>query len=134
MTKQGDKARARIAKRYPRVPIPAPETVVANGRAWIKVESARPWRPTAPGDVLIGEYVGRSTRPGDGGTVYGVITIRTEHGARTVSGVVISGLFESASPAEGATVRIVYKGEHRSLAERTYRDFELYLARDEMVP
>lgn len=124
-----DKIKARLARRFPGVEPPAGERLVADGRVWVKVPRPRAWRPTEPGAVLIGELVSRSTRPtGDGG-VYGVVTLRTDDGPVTVSGVVVSALFESAGAVAGTLVRIVYLGERTSQKFRTYRDFELYLAR-----
>ena len=134
-TKAGEKTRARLEKKFPRVKERPPEVVVAGGRAWVKVDRPTPWRPPHAGDELVGEYVGRSTRPSSHGTgVYGVITIRTNDGVFTLSGVVITSLFEAANPPSGAAVRIVYKGEqHAAMGGYAYRTYDLFLAKDEQA-
>lgn len=131
MSEQGDKVRARLEKRWPRIKGPAPEIVSVDGRAWAKVQAAKPWKPRGVGDVLIGEFVGHSIRQGATGS-YGVATLRTEVGTVTISGVVIRSLVEAANIPAGATVRVVYNGEQTGPAGRTWRDFDLFVAVDEL--
>lgn len=97
---------------------------------WTKVQAARPWKPRAVGDVLIGEFIGHSVRVGATGS-YGVVTLRTEVGTLTVSGVVIRSLFEAADVPKDALVRVVFNGEQTGPAGRTWRDFDLFVATDE---
>jgi hypothetical protein len=127
MSDQGDKVRARLEKRWPKINSPAPQTVEIDGRTWAKVQAARPWRPRSVGDVLIGEFIGHSVRAGATGS-YGVATLRTEVGTLTISGVVIRSLVEAADVPKGATVRVVYNGEQTGPAGRTWRDFDLFVA------
>jgi hypothetical protein len=107
----------------------APTTeLVADGARWRRVKGPRPWKPKHVGDVLVGRLLGRSTRPGDGGTTYGVATVEGPDGPVTVSGVVISGLLDAAGPLDPETkIRVVYIGSQTSTAGRTYKDFELYV-------
>jgi len=105
------------------------DVVVADGKVWQKVRGARPWRPQVSA-VLVGNFISKSTRPGDNGTVYGVITIQTEDNrAHTLTGVVITGLVESSGVEYGAKVRIVYLGQEQSGAGRTYRNYEMFVER-----
>jgi hypothetical protein len=130
VAKQGDKVRARLARTFPKQQQQGPgEVVVADGRIWVKVAAPRPWRPLEVGSVLVGELAGRSTKPTDNGGVYGVVTIKTDAGAFTVFGVVITSLFEAAACPTGAAVRIVYLGERVSGAGRVYRDYDLFLSK-----
>ena len=123
-------ARARIERRWPKIKTPEAEKMIAAGRVWTKVQAAKPWRPREIGDAMIGEFVARSERVTPTGS-YSVITLRTEQGALTVSGVVVSALFDAADPVQDQTVRIVYKGEQTSIAGRVWRDFDLFIATDE---
>lgn len=107
---------------------PVATELVADGARWRRVRGPRPWRPRQVGDVLVGRLLGRSTRPGEGGTTYGVATVEGPDGPVTVSGVVISGLLDAAGPlAPEARIRVVYVGSQTSTAGRTYKDFELYV-------
>lgn len=134
MSRQGDKIRTRLAKAFPKTQQAAGEVVVADGRVWTKVSAPKPWRPAEGGAVLVGELVGRSTRPGDNGKVYGVATIRdADGGTWTVSGVVITSLFEAAACGIGTAVRIVFKGEYPSAYGRPWRDYDLFLAKEEQA-
>jgi hypothetical protein len=110
------------------------EEIVANGHRWVKVNAARPWRPLGDGDVLIARYLTRAVRPGDNGTTYGVITLGTPEGALTISGIVISRLFDAAGDlAVGTLVRVVFMGEKISGAKRTYKDYDLYIEKDALA-
>ena len=104
------------------------EHLVADGRRWRRVRAPRPWKPRQVGDVLVGTVLARAVRPGSEGSSYGVTTLQTEDGAVTISGVVISSLFDAAGElASNVLVRVVYLGEQVSAANRTYKDFELYV-------
>jgi hypothetical protein len=115
-----------------RAPTPAPrpdDRIVADGRQWVRVRAPRRWQPRHDGDVLVGQFLSRTTRPGDNGSTYAVVTIGVGEGAVTIAGVVISSLFDAAGDLEhGTPVRIVYKGELTSIGSgRKYKDFELWL-------
>jgi len=129
----GDRIRARLRKRFPKVQPPPPEMVVAESRVWVKVRAPRPWKPKQLGDVLVGQLLARTTKVVKDESSYGVVVLQTEQGPLTIAGVVISSLFDASGAPIGATVRVVYRGEHVSLAGRKYRDFDLYLAQDEQV-
>lgn len=134
MTKQGAATRQRLERRFPRIQTPPPEHLVANGRAWVRVKAAKPWEPTGVGDALVGEFIGKTTRPGKNpGSTYGVITLRTAQGSLTISGTVISDLFQAQAIKEDQTVRVVYKGERVSAAQFTYKVYDLFLAADELT-
>lgn len=102
--------------------------LVAEGRRWRRVAGPRPWRPKHDGDVLIGRLLARSTKPGDGGTNYGVATLESLEGPVTITGVVITGLLDAAGTLEeGTLLRVVYRGEEVSTAGRKYKVYELYV-------
>lgn len=132
MPKLGDRIRARLAKRLPKkaapIEAPPPEILVADGRTWQKVESAKAWRPKVPGETLVGQFVGRTHRAGQHGS-YEVVTIMTADGPKAVSGVVIMNLFDVAIPASGSLVRVVFKGSEVGGNGWTYRDFDLFVER-----
>lgn len=103
---------------------------IENNIEWVKVQRPQRWKPRAEGEELIGSFISKTTRTGDGGRVYAVVTIRTSRGVVTVAGVVIGSLFESAGCIPGDTVRIVFRGMRESNSGNMYRDFDLYLASD----
>lgn len=125
-----EKIRERLARRFPKMGKPEGEVMIAEGVKWRKVQAPKLWRPTSPGEALVGELVGRSTRTTRGES-YGVVVLGTEEGKRIVAGVVITSLFDAAVLPDGSFVRIIYKGNIESLAGRTYRDFELYVAEED---
>lgn len=127
IVKLGERIRARISHRYPKIGQPQGEVMIADGVKWRKVKAPKAWRPTIAGEVLVGELLGRSTRTSHGDS-YGVVVLNTDKGKQIVSGVVITSLFDAAMLPDGAMVRIVYRGNVDSLAGRTYRDFDLYVA------
>lgn len=110
------------------------EVVVGDDKQkkdWVKVVAPQRWRPTKPGATLEGVFISKSTRPGDNGTVYGVVTVSTKAGTFAVAGAVISSLFEAAGCSPGTSVRIVFLGDRTSASGRWYRDYDLFLAKEE---
>lgn len=104
------------------------EPVISHGKQWVKIDSPKPWCPTS-GEVLVAKYLSRTTRPGHNGTSYGVVTLGTEDGAVTISGVVISRLFDVAGDLEyGTMVRVQFKGEQLSGGTgRVFKDYDLWV-------
>jgi hypothetical protein len=104
-----------------------PPDLVAAGVRWRKVEKAQTWR-SGEGEILQGKFVRTRQRTGQYGT-YSVHTIRMDEGAFAVSGSVLDSLIGDVGVMPGDLVRVVYTGLKRSgSGDRTYKDFELYLA------
>ncbi len=115
----------------PGPPREPPDQLVADGRRWVRVAAPRPWRPKFEGDVLVARFLSRATRLGDGDRTFAVVTLGTDDGAVTISGVVIASLFDAAGDLQhGTPVRVVYKGTQTSAAGRPWKDFELWVEKE----
>lgn len=119
MTAQGDRTRARLAKRFPnyRAELQAKiaagskqrQVLVADGARWVKID------PAPPVATQRRRSAGRRVR-------------RSVQG-----GVVLGRLLEEAEPAPGTILRVVFLGMRTSAKGYAYRLFELY-ALDEGKP
>jgi len=77
---------------------------------WRKVKGPKVWRPTEPGEELVGYYGGRTTKDGSFGQ-YDVIMIHVpRQGSDTVSGTQVIQRIDGARVTDGDPVRVTFQG------------------------
>lgn len=99
---------------------------------WRRLEHPKPWRPTLPGEELVGYYLGQTKRQGSYGeytvALIGVIDAEGAVGTpRLVSGAALINALDGGMAQVGTLLRVVYGGVVEISGDRKMKAFEVFV-------
>lgn len=100
---------------------------VTRAVTWTKVTAPRPWRPTKPGDELIGYYAGRTSRDGVFGQYDVAMVAVPGVGVVTVSGTKPLSAIEASGVQLRTPVKFVFNGMVDVGREHKMKDIDVFV-------
>lgn len=98
---------------------------------WKRVDAPKPWRPKDEGEELCGYYLGKTLRNGRFGQYEVALILVPARGTFMVSGTRVIQLIDAANIDVRWPIRIVWKGLIALSGDRSFKDFEVFVAQGE---
>lgn len=106
--------------------------VETDNTEWVEVginNDTLSWKPSHPGDEIIGEYIKTETGKGRGeGLLFHHLIDDDDFEVSILGSTVLNKKLENVEP--GTIIKIVYNGKSKSKNGREYNDFKVFSKQD----